>query len=175
MLFCLLTEMRTSGSTPRGGHASLPTPDVVSFNTALSAAARAGEVSLALSLLDEMAGGTVSGSNRKSGRIAGSDDADEGARFGDGTLHQQQQQRAHGVDTRLASQSASRASVALSPAPAPTLSSYNTVLSGCKRCENAEEGLELVLKIFAAMRRGDPGVPSPDAVTFKEVLGACGR
>lgn len=40
---------------------------------------------------------------------------------------------------------------------------------------SGEEGLERAFEIFEAMRRGDRGAPSPDLVTYKEMIAASGR
>lgn len=59
MVLALLKEMRikrgpTTAKSGRGLQQPLPAPDTISYNIALSALARAGETSLALSLFDEM-------------------------------------------------------------------------------------------------------------------------
>lgn len=130
---------------PPNGAAPLPAPDVISFNIALAACARAGRTALALSLLDEM----INDSSR-AGLVSGGDGG-WGGGGRDGIVE------------------------VLAPAPSPNLASYNSALSACGRCESEKEGLEQASEILEAMRRGDGGAPSPDMVTYKELIIACGR
>lgn len=149
----LLREMRLRN--PPNGAAPLPVPDVISFNIALAACARAGRTALTLSLLDEMIDDS-NGSSR-AGLIGGAGYGGWGGGvdgFGGG--------RDDIVEV-------------LSPAPSPNLASYNSALSACGRCESEKEGLEQAFEILEAMRRGDGGAPSPDMVTYKELIIACGR
>ena len=78
MLLALLKEMRSNnrdtvsssggggggsgkGSTGTGVAPLLPAPDLVSFNIALAACARAGKMALALELLEEMKAASTGG------------------------------------------------------------------------------------------------------------------
>lgn len=74
----------------------------------------------------------------------------------------------------------------LSPAPAPSLACFNSALSACGKWEVGGEGngeteeegdkmLERAFVILEAMKRGEGGAPSPDAVSYKEIVNACGR
>lgn len=73
MVLALLKEMKikrgpTTADGGRGLQQPLPAPDTISYNIALSALARAGETSLALSLFDEM---VLSNDSRGDGGAAG--------------------------------------------------------------------------------------------------------
>lgn len=166
--------MRTSsissdGGVSGAGGAFLPAPDVVSFNSALAACARSGEPLLALSLLEEMIADNFSGSERK-GHEVFSHSADDGraatAAFGCGNGG-----RGNGAA------SGGRGGVALLPAAAPNLSSYNSFLSACGNCpaEQKEDGLDRAFEMVDSMRRGDRGAPSPDLTSYKQMVNACGR
>ncbi|CAM9591736.1 unnamed protein product [Scytosiphon promiscuus] len=159
LLLNLLTEVRCSNGSRRNVSSTstgtevaqplLPAPDVVSFNIALSACAKAGETSLALGLFDEMratASSKAATVPATGSRIAGT---------GDGILS--------------------------SPAPKPNRLSYHSALSACVKgiddsgSEESVEFLRRALDILEMMRTGDSGAPSPDIVTYKEVVNAYGR
>lgn len=123
----------------------LPAPDVVSFNIALAACAKAGETSLALGLFDEMRTTTTTTTSMAAGMTGGGEDA------------------------------------SLSPAPRPNRSSFNSVLSACAKgiddtgSDQSAEFLRRALEILEAMRTGNGGAPSPNIMTYKEVVNAYGR
>ncbi|CAM9110996.1 unnamed protein product [Ectocarpus fasciculatus] len=159
LLLALLNEMRPT-SQINGGNSNdkqsgdgtyatslLPVPDVVSFNIALGACARAGETSLAVSLFDEMRTGAVADSSRAGG--------------------------AEAVGVLDVGESTARTS----PTPTPNRLSYNSTLSACGRGVTADdsEWLQRALDIMEAMRTGEDGAPSPDIISYKEVVNACGR
>ncbi|CAB1117846.1 unnamed protein product [Ectocarpus sp. CCAP 1310/34] len=158
LLLALLTEMRSSSRSnddsgsndnQRGdGNAAtilLPAPDVVSFNIAIGACARAGEASLAVSLLDEMRAAAVADD---SSPTAG----DRVWAVGEGTA------RASPVPPpdRLSYNS--------------TLSACGRAVT-----TDDAEWVQRALDILEAMRTGEDGAPSPDIVSYKEIVNACGR
>ncbi|CAM9155364.1 unnamed protein product, partial [Hapterophycus canaliculatus] len=157
LLLNLLAEVRCShGGSMNGSSVPsstdvapplLPAPDVVSFNIALSACAKAGETSLALGVFDEMWTNATAAANPEAG--AGMTTGEDG--------------------------------VALPPAPKPNRSSFNSILSACAKgiddtgSDESAEFLQRALEILETMRRGDGGAPSPNIMTYKEIVNAYGR